>query len=177
MLSTLLLTLRIIHALSAAVLVGFTIFNYFILRPVLRLIPPAHAVVVAQRVGTLFTYTGWTALVLLLLTGVLRLYYTGDLEVVFTLDLYAHGHGRSLAIMILSWFVTVVTSSIMTFVLRPKVMKKLVVSANPSLADVEKRRVAQIAASAWLERLQLVIVIFSTLALIAGVSIMYGGLI
>ncbi|MFQ5851427.1 MAG: hypothetical protein ACE5JU_12660 [Candidatus Binatia bacterium] len=171
-----LLILRIIHVLSAAVLVGFTLFSYFVLRPVLQLIPPAHAVVVAQRVGTLFTYTGWTALGLLFLSGVLRLYYAGDLVVIFSLDLYAHGHGRSLAIMILSWFVTVATSSIMTFVLRPRVMKKLAVNSNPSLADVEKRRTAQIAASTWLERLQLVIVIFSTLALIAGVSIMYGGL-
>ncbi len=176
MLSTLLLILRIIHVLSAVILVGFTLFNYFILRPALSLIPPAHAVVIAQRVGTLFTYTGWTALGLLFLSGVLRLYYAGNLGVVFTLDLYAHGHGRSLAIMILLWFVTVVSSSIMTFVLRPMLIKKLSVTANPSLADVEKRRAAQIAASLWVDRLQLIIVFTSTLALIAGVSIMYGGL-
>lgn len=176
MLSILLLTLRIIHIFAAAVLVGFVLFNYFLLRPTLRLIPPAHAVVVAQRVGTLFTYAGWTALGFLFLSGLLRLYYSGDLGVIFTLDLYAHGHGRSLAIMILSWFVTVVSSSIMTFILRPRLMIKLVVSSNPGLADVEKRRTTQIAASTWMDRLQLVIVIFSTLALIAGVSIMYGGL-
>ena len=176
MLSSLLLTLRVIHVLSAAVLVGFTLFSYFVLRPSLRLIPQAHAVVIAQRVGTLFTYTGWTTLGLLFLTGVLRLYYAGDLGVVFTLDLYAHGHGRSLALMILAWFVTVISSSVMTFVLRPMVMKKLTVSSNPTLADVEKRRIAQIAASTWLERLQLITVITSILALIAGVSIMYGGL-
>lgn len=176
MLSSLLLTLRVIHVLSAAVLVGFTLFNYFILRPALRLIPPAHAVVIAQRVGTLFTYTGWTALGLLFLSGVLRLYYAGDLGVVFTLDLYVHAHGRSLAIMILLWLVTVVSSSIMTFVLRPRLIKKLSVTANPSLADVEKRRTAQIAASLWVDRLQLIIVFTSILALIAGVSIMYGGL-
>lgn len=168
--------LRIIHIFAAAVLVGSVIFNYFLLRPALSLIPPAHAVVVAQRVGTIFTYLGWTALGLLFLSGVSRLYYTGDLGVIFTLELYAHGHGRSLAIMILSWFVTVVSSSIMTFVLRPRLMRKLPVSSNPSLADVEKRRAMQISASNWLDRLQLLNVITSTLGLLAGASIVDGGL-
>lgn len=173
---TLLFVLRIVHALAAGALVGSVFFNYFLLRPSLRLIPPAHAVVVAQRVGNLFTYTGWTALVLLFLSGVLRLYYSGRLGFVFTMELYAHGPGRSLAFMIFFWFLTVVSSTIMTFALRPKLMKKLAVSSNPTLADVEKRRATQIAASSWLEWLQLVNVITATFALIAGASIPYGGI-
>lgn len=171
-----LLTLRIIHILAAGTLVGSVIFNYFLLRPALRLIPPAHAVVIAQRVGTLFTYTGWTTLVLLFLSGLSRLYLTGNLGVLISLDLFVHSHSRSLALMILSWFVTVTSSSIMTFVLRPRLMKKLSINSNPSLADVEKRRATQIEASRWLDRLQLLNVITATLALIAGASIMYGGL-
>ncbi|MBI4523592.1 MAG: hypothetical protein HY695_07255 [Deltaproteobacteria bacterium] len=173
---TLLFILRIVHDLAAAILVGSVIFSYFLLRPALRLIPPAHAVVVAQRVGNLFTYTGWTALVLLFLSGLLRLYYTGRLGFIFTLGLFAHGPGRSLAIMILFWFFTVVSSTAMTFVLRPKLMKKLTISANPTLADVEKRRATQMTASTWLDRLQLSNVITSTLALIAGAAIAHGGL-
>ena len=173
---TLIFILRIIHDLAAATLVGSVIFSYFLLRPALRLIPPAHAVVVAQRVGNLFTYTGWTALIFLFLSGIVRLYYTGRLEFIFTLDLFAHGPGRSLALMILFWLFTVVSSTIMTFALRPKLMKKLTVSSNPTLADVEKRRTTQMTASGWLDRLQLSNVITSILALIAGVSIAYGGL-
>lgn len=171
-----LLTLRIIHILAAGVLVGSVIFNYFLLRPALRLIPPAHAVVIAQRVGTLFTYTGWTALVLLFLSGLTRLYLTGDLGILISHELYVHGHGRSLALMILSWFVTIVSSSIMTFVLRPRLMRKLPVNSNPTLADVEKRRTTQMESSTWLDRLQLLNVITSLLALIAGASIVDGGL-
>ncbi len=173
---TLQLLLRLIHDLAAATLVGSVIFNYFLLRPSLRLIPPAHAVVIAQRVGSLFTYTGWTALILLFLSGVLRLYYTGRLGFIFTLDLYTYGSGRALALMIFFWFITVLSSTIMTFALRPKLMKKLTVSSNPTLADVEKRRADQIAASGWLDWLQLSNVITSILALIAGASIAYGGL-
>ncbi len=171
-----LLTLRIIHILSAGILVGSVIFNYFLLRPALRLIPPAHAVVIAQKIGTLFTYLGWSALGLLFLSGLSRLYIGGDLGVLVTRELYAYGHSRSLALMILSWFVTVVSSSIMTFSLRPKLMKKLLVSSNPALADVEKRRLTQMEASLWLDRLQLLNVITATLALIAGASIVEGGL-
>lgn len=173
---TLLLTLRLIHDIAAAALVGSVLFNYFLLRPALRLIPPAHAVVVAQRVGNLFTYTGWTALALLFLSGLLRLYYDDRLALLLTLGLYAHPPGRSLALMILSWLTALVSSSIMTFSLRPKLMKKLAVSSNPTLADVEKRRAAQMAASVWMDRLQLVNVITSTLALISGASMAYGGL-
>ncbi len=173
---TLLLLLRVIHDFAAATLVGSVIFNYFLLRPSLRLIPPAHAVVIAQRVGSLFTYTGWTSLILLFLSGLLRLYYTGRLGFIFTLDLYAHGPGRALALMIFFWLITVLSSTVMTFALRPKLMKKLTVSSNPTLADVEKRRADQIAASGWLDWLQLSNVITAILALIAGVSIAYGGL-
>lgn len=168
-----LLTLRVIHILAAGVLVGSVIFSYFLLRPALRLIPPAHAVVVAQRVGTLFTYLGWAALGLLFLSGLLRL---ADPLVVFRFHLYTSSYGRSLAMMILFWFLTVVSSTIMTFVLRPKLMKKLSVSSNPTLADVEKRRASQIAASSWMDRLQFANAVTSTLALIAGASIAFGGL-
>ena len=168
-----LLTLRIIHILAAGVLVGSVIFNYFLLRPALRLIPPAHAVVVAQRVGNLFTYTGWTTLGLLFLSGLLRL---GDPSIILKLDFYTSGYGRSLGMMIIFWLLTVVSSTIMTFTLRPKLMKKLSVSSNPTLADVEKRRADQMYASTWMDRLQLANVITATLALVAGASIAFGGL-
>lgn len=170
------LTLRIIHIFAAAILVGSVIFNYYFLRPALTLIPPAHAVVVAQRVGTLFTYLGWTALSLLVLSGALRLYYNEDLAQIFTLELYTTSYGRALGMMIFFWFLTVVSSAIMTFILRPRLIQKLSVSANPTLADVEKRRATQIAASLWVDRLQIIIVFTSSMALIAGASVVHGGL-
>ena len=170
------LTLIIIHVLAAAALVGSVIFNYFILRPALLLIPPAHAVVVAQRVGTIFTYLGWIALGLLVFSGLLRLNHFMPLSQIFTFKLYTTSYGRALGMMILFWFLTVVSSTIMTFMLRPKLMKKLPLKPNPTLADVEKRRTTQIAASNWLEWLQLMNVITSILALIAGASAGHGGL-
>jgi len=171
-----LLALRLIHIFSAAFLVGAAIFNYFLLRPALRLIPPAHAVVVAQRVGTLFTYLGWTALVLLFLSGLSRLYMLGALNILADPELYTTSYGRSLGFMILFWFLTVASSTYMTFVLRPKLMNKLSVSANPTLADVEKKRAAQMSSSTLLDRFQLANVITAILALISGTSLLHNGL-
>jgi len=171
-----LLTLRIVHDLAATIWVGSVIFNYFLLRPALTLIPPAHAVVVLQQVGTLFLYTGWTALGLLFLSGALRLTFFSDPWAMVTPGMYVNSYVRSVAVMVFFWLVTVVNVAIITWLLRPRLIRKLSADAQPRLADVEKRRLAQLASSAWLDRLNLINVITSTLALIAGASIGYGGL-
>jgi len=170
-----LLTLRVIHILSAAALLGAILFNYFLLRPSLRLIPPAHAVVIAQRVGTSFTILGLTALSLLFASGVLRLYFAGLLDQTLTWEFYLSPFGRWLAVMVFGWLVTTVSASIMTIALRPTLVRKLDPTANPTLSDVEARRTAQLLASGWLDRLQLVNLAGSTLALLAGASTMFGG--
>ena len=171
-----LLALRLIHIFSAAFLVGAAISSYFPLRPALRLIPQAHAVVVAQSVGTIFTCLGWTALVLLFLSGLSRLYMLGALNILTDLELYTTSYGRSLGFMILFWFLTVASSVYMTFVLRPRLMNKLSVSANPTLADVERRRAAQMSSSTLLDRFQLANIITAILALISGTSLLHNGL-
>jgi uncharacterized membrane protein len=171
-----LFTLRLIHDLAAAFWIGSVLFNYFLLRPALLLIPAAHAVVISQRVGTIFLYTGWTALVLLFLSGLSRLYLMGDLGTIVSLELFVYGHGRALALMMIAWLITVVDVAIISFVLRPRLIQKLTVSSNPSFADVEKRRAAQVAAYRWLERLNLINVASATIALMAGASITEGGL-
>ena len=176
-LNRMLLTLRIIHILAAAALVGSVIFNYAILRPALRLVPPAHAVVIAQRTGSAFAILGWVTLGLLGLSGALRLYLQGLLGALITPGFYATAYGRSLGLMVFFWLVTVVNSGIMVFVLRPVLLRKLSVHSNPGLSDVTKRQAMQAAASRWLERLQLVTVIAATLALVAGASVLFGGLL
>ena len=73
------LIVREVHVLSAIILVGAIVFNYGFLRPALNKIPPAHAVVVNQRVGTIFTIIGLTCLGLLLASGITRLLLVGML--------------------------------------------------------------------------------------------------
>lgn len=173
---TLALVFRILHVLSAAVLVGSAIFNYFFVRRALGLLPPAHAVVMAQGMGTSFTVLGWAVLILLPLSGGIRLYEGGRLAALAMPAFYATGYGRWVGVMILFWLLTLINTAVMTFLLRPVLMRKLSVESNPTLSDVEKRRLAQVSASLWMERLQLAAVISSTVALVAGASIFLGGL-
>lgn len=171
-----LIVLKLIHDIAAAFWVGAVLYNYFLLRPALLLIPAPHAVVVSQRVGTIFLYTGWSALILLFLSGVGRLYLMGDLAVLFSPEILVYGHGRSLGLMVIAWLVTVANVAIISFVLRPRLVQKLAVGSNPSFADVEKRRAAQVTAYRWLERINMINVAVATVALIAGASIIEGGL-
>lgn len=174
---TLLLIIRIVHVLSAIVLVGAIIFNYFFLRPTLTKIPPAYAVIVSQRVGTLFTIIGLTSLGILFASGLTRLALMGAVDDLFSLSFYFARYGRWVGVMLLSWLVVLADSLIMTFLLRPTLMRKLTVNSNPTLADAEKRRSTQLASSNLLDRLQLVNVVFGILAALAGASLMLGGII
>ena len=109
-------------------------------------------------------------------SGLSHLYMLGALGILIDLELYTMSYGRSLGFMILFWFLTVLSSTHMTFVLRPKLMNKLSVSANPTLADVEKRRAAQMSRTTLLDRFQLANVITAILALISGTSLLHNGL-
>lgn len=174
---TLLLIVREVHVLSAIILVGAIIFNYTFLRPALNKIPPAHSVVVNQRVGAIFTIVGLTCLGLLLATGLTQLFLVGLWGYLLDPFFYLGRYGRWLAVMLVGWTAVLTDSLIMTFILRPKLTHKLVLNPDPTLADVEKRRTIQIAASALLDQLQLINLIFGVLAALAGASLIFGGLV
>jgi uncharacterized membrane protein len=167
-----LLALRLIHIFAAAFLVGAAIFNYCLLRPALRLIPPAHGMVLTRKLGTLTTYLGWTALGLLFVSGFLRLYLRAELEVFLSLDLFTQSHLRALALMTFAWLVILVISFVMTFILRSRLAK----SSAVVVAAGDKKKMTQAEACRRLDLLQLLIVIMSSLALLAGASMVDGGL-
>lgn len=174
---TLMLIVRTVHVLSGIILVGAIIFNYTFLRPVLNKIPPAHSVVVAQRVGTIFTVVGLTCLGLLLATGLTQLFLVGLWAYLLDPFFYLGRYGRWMAVMLVGWTVVLTDSLIMTFILRPKLMQKLGLDPNPTLADVEKRRTIQLAGSTLLDRLQLINLILGALAALAGASLLLGGMV
>lgn len=163
------------HIISAVILVGSIIFNYFLLRPALNKIPPGHAVVVNQRVGTLFTIIGMSCLGLLFASGIIRLMLAVPLNELLNLSFYLGRYGRWMAVMFISWAVILTNSIIMTFLLRPKLTHKLTLDPNPTLADVEKRRTTQLDASNFIDQLQIINVVFGVLATLVGASLMFGG--
>lgn len=161
--------------MSAVILVGAIIFNYFFLRPSLNKIPPGHGVVVSQRVGTLFTIIGISCLGLLFVSGITRLILTGASGELFNPSFYLGRYGRWISVMVISWAVILIDSIIMTFLLRPKLTQKLALNPNPTLIDVENRRTTQLGASNLIDRLQLINVIFGVMATIVGASLLLGG--
>jgi len=166
------LALRLIHMFAAAFLVGTAAFHFFLLRPALRLIPPAHGATVARRLGSLMIYLNWTALGLLLLSGILRLYLRGDLEPFLSLDLFAESHLRALALMSFAWLILLGLSSYMTILLR----SHLAQSSAPAAATRGGNGGTQAEALLRLDLAQRLVVVISTLALLAGASMVDGGL-
>ncbi|MDE3077281.1 MAG: hypothetical protein KGJ86_17840 [Chloroflexota bacterium] len=174
--ATVMIVLRLFHIVAAAAFLGSIMFNFLIVRRSYGLIPPAHAVVIGQRIGTEFNYLGWASLGTLVVTGVLRLLVDGRLPMLATLDFYGGGAGRAIGLMIAAWVASVLTAGAMTIFLRPVLMSKLKVESNPGLSDVAKRRSAQTDANQWMTRLQVVSLVAALLAVIGGASAMYGGL-
>jgi hypothetical protein len=105
-----LFTLRLIYIFSAAFLMGSAIFNYFLLRPALRLIPPAHAVVVAQR-GDSLHLPRLGRVGFAFPPRIIAPLYAGRPEYRHDPELYTTSYGRSLGFMILFWFLTVASST------------------------------------------------------------------
>jgi uncharacterized membrane protein len=174
--ASVLLVLRILHVVAACAFVGSVLFHYAIVRRSLRLVPPAYAVVLGQKIGTEFNYLGWAALGVLGITGALRIFIDGRLFQLLTAEFYGSGAGRALALMMVGWAVSVISAGIMTVLLRPVLMSKLPSRSEPDLATVDRWRGAQTSAGDWMVRLQVVTLVFSLLAAVAGASVIYGGL-
>src|SRR5918996_4984535 len=89
----------IVHIYSAIVLVGSMFFNAFILGPALKRIPPAQAATVGDKIGGGLRIAGPVTLVLLGVTGFLRLHYYKLLGKFFTLDYMTSNPGMKIWLM------------------------------------------------------------------------------
>ncbi|HXG52728.1 MAG TPA: hypothetical protein VNN77_15130 [candidate division Zixibacteria bacterium] len=173
--SRMVLGLRVVHVLAAALLVGAALFDYFLLRPAVRLIPPAHGTALQRRTATVFISGAWIALALLLLTGLHRLYLREDLGILASTDLFVHGHGRAMLIMIIAWLASLASLSAMIFILRPLWIEKLSARLGLPAGGGDKKTIPA-GSARWVDRLRLLNMIASALALLAGSSVAAGGL-
>ena len=156
----------VVHIYSAIVLVGSMFFNAFILGPALRRIPPAQAATVGDKIGAGLRIAGPVSLVLLGLTGFLRLNYYKLLGKFFTLDYMTSGEGMKIWLMFLSWFALMITGTLSLAWYEKVLAKKLPYTAG--LRDLEDRRAAQQKVSAWQERMNYVNVTIGILAVLGG---------
>jgi uncharacterized membrane protein len=166
------LTLRLIHMLAAGFMVGAAVFNYGLLRPAIRLIPPAHGLVIRRRVATVMTYLGWISLGLLLLTGLWRMYLRDELGAFLSLELFTESHLRALVLMSLAWLIIMG----LCFVMMQMVRTQLTKGTGAAMAVADPKAMTQLQSLERLDRLELWILVLSTLALLGGASMVDGGL-
>lgn len=166
----------VVHIFSAIVLVGSMYFNVAILTPALNRIPPAQSAAVADKVGAGLRIAGPVSLLLLGLTGFLRLHHMRLLGRFFTIGFLTDSWKIAvpLWLMFVSWFVLVITGTLSAVWYEKILAKKLPYSAG--LRDLEERRAAQEKISAYQERLNLLNTALGALAVLGG-SLFASGLI
>jgi hypothetical protein len=156
----------VVHIYAAIVLVGSMFFNAFILGPALQRIPPAQAATVGDKIGAGLRIAGPVSLLLLGVTGFLRLNYYKLLGKFFTLDYITSSPGMKIWLMFLSWVALMITGTLSLAWYEKVLAKKLPYTAG--LRDLEDRRAAQQKVSAWQERMNYVNVTIGILAALGG---------
>jgi hypothetical protein len=156
----------IVHIYAAIVLVGSMYFNAFILGPALRRIPPAQAATVGDKIGAGLRIAGPVSLVLLGVTGFLRLQYNHFLGNFFKWSFMSTKYGSRIWLMFIAWLVLVVTGTLSLVWYEKVLAKKLPYTAG--LRELEERRAAQEKVSAWQERMNYVNVTIGLLAVLGG---------
>ncbi len=156
----------VVHIYSAIVLVGSMFFNAFILGPALKRIPPAQAATVGDKIGAGLRIAGPVSLVLLVVTGLMRLHQKLLLGKFFTWPFMSTRYGSRIWLMFLAWFVLAVTGTLSLAWYEKVLAKKLPFTAG--LRDLEERRAAQQKVSDWQERMNYVNLTIGILAVLGG---------
>ncbi len=162
-----------LHLFFAAIFVGSNVFLDFLLTPRLDLIPPGQAARLGDKLGTDFAILNWIALAGLPLSGITLLWRLGNLPTLLVPAFFATGFGIAFLSMVTIWLSLVVTAAILTFYLRPRVVVKLPYDATRQ--QVEGSRTDAIRYANWMKRLARYNVISSSLALVVGGFLRFGG--
>jgi hypothetical protein len=158
--------LRVVHIYAAIMLVGSIVFNTAILNPALKRIPPAHSTVVSQKIGLGLMIVGTSAIILLGLTGFLRLWFMGQLSSFFTADFITGPYGRWIGLMAISWFFLLITGTLSGYWYTAVLTRKLPYSSG--LRDLEEKRAAQERVTLWQDRFYYLNVVAAVLAALGG---------
>jgi uncharacterized membrane protein len=163
-----------LHVLGVATYLGGSIIMEFVVGPAQKAIPPAQAQVMGKKTADRFLVFVWSALGLILASGVLRLYTMGTESFLMGEKLWDTAYGRNLLIMVILWCVLVVNGSIITFVLRPKLVGRT--GAGVSAAQVQSHQQDQIKAAEWVERITRIDLGIALVVALLGTSLQFGGI-
>ena len=167
-----------IHDLAIATYVGGAVAMEFILGPAQRAIPPAQAQVMGEKTSQRFLAFVWASLILIFVTGVLRLYLKGMIggESLFNAPLtLEYAYGRTAFALFVIWLVLVINGALITFVFRPQLTSRM--APGVSQTQAMDTRGSKMEAATWIERLTRVDLVLALLAVLLGASLIWGGLI
>ena len=162
-----------LHLLATGIFVGC---NVLLERVVLRLdaIPPREAARMGELIGTDIVFINYGALLAAFGSGIYLLWYNGTLGDALSLAFYADAYGRTLGLMMGLWASLIVTSSVITFYLRPRLLVKLPFdTSRDALEEIGARAMA---ANEWMSRLGRYNLAAGITAVLAGALLHYGGL-
>ncbi len=162
-----------LHILFAAVFVGSNVFLDFLLTPRLDVIPPGQAARLGDKIGVDFAILNWITLGGLPLTGLLLLWRLSAIGRLITWRFYGSAYGVALLIMITIWLSLVVTATILTFYLRPRVLIK--VPYDTTRQQVETARQDAMRYATLMQRFARYNVVASMLAILIGGFLRFGG--
>lgn len=173
----LILSTGFIHDLSIAVYLGGAVAMEFILLPAQRSIPPAQAQIMGEKTSDRFLILVWVSLILIFITGVLRLYFRGFL---FGASLFmppltlTFAYGRTALALFLVWCVLVVNGLLITFVFRPRLTGKM--AAGVSREQATRSTGGKMSAATWIQNLSRLDLALAVIAVLLGASLVRGGL-
>lgn len=164
--------LRIAHTGALALYLGGAVIVTISLRRAQRAIPPAQAAIIGSRVGTDFTLISWLALALWGGSGywlLVRGEWSDALSphtLFIKRDLLTSGSGWMMVLMVAAWFGMLINAVLITFVFRPRLVRKLPPSAPPE--RVERLRSDMVLAVRAVDALALMNLLLSVAAAVAG---------
>lgn len=168
-----------LHDLAFAVYIGGLVYAEFVLTPAADAVAPAQGVVVRRKAGDLQAIAAWSALLVILVTGILRLSRMNLLEFPGTLflkpEIASSGYGHTIIAMFALWCLLVVLGALMTFVLRRILVGKI----DPKLSQQERqqRQERMMGAARWMTIVMRVDLLVAVAIAVLGVSLRYGGLL
>ncbi len=162
-----------LHLIAMATYVGGSLIMEFVVGHAQKSIPPAQAQVMGEKTADRFLLLAWSALGLLLVSGIMQAYAKSVEPMLVGDGIFDSGYGWSLFLMIALWVVLVVNGSVMTFVLRPRLKGKMV-AAGAGAAQVQARQsqmMGTVRQMLWITRADLVIALLVPLA---GAGLIHG---
>ncbi len=161
-----------VHLLGSATFVGSNILLELLIKR-LELIPPRQAARVSDRLGVDLAVLNFTALALIAGTGVARLFVSDLSQAMTRLSFYGSSYGAAMTVMIGLWVTLVVSASLLTFYLRPRVIVKLPYDATREEVGDRIERSMQLIR--WMRLLGRYNIAAGIAAFVVGGFIRYGG--